>query len=119
MKKKVVLVQDNEEILEIMDEALKDEGFDVIASLTPKPIEEIERMKPDAIVIDDHIQGKRRGSDVIKEVKENKKTKDVSAVLTSTSNKLPEQAKLCSADDYIQKPFDLEEMINVVKKNTA
>ncbi|MET4081906.1 two-component system response regulator VicR [Pedobacter sp. UYP30] len=118
MKKKVILVQDNEEILEIMDEALEDEGFEVTALLAPKPIEEIEQIKPDAIVVDDHIKGKKRGSEVIKEVKDNKKTAKVAAVLTSTSGKLPEQAKLCDADDYIQKPFDLDEMISVVKRNT-
>ncbi|MGY3054405.1 two-component system response regulator VicR [Pedobacter sp. UYEF25] len=118
MKKKIVLVQDNVEVLEIMDEALADEGFEVIASLAPKPLSEMEELKPDAIVIDDHIKGTKRGSEVIKEVKQNKKTEKVSAVLTSTSNKLAEQAKLCNADDYIQKPFELEEMISVVKKNT-
>lgn len=117
-RKKVVLVQDNKEILEIMEEALEDEGFDVEASLTTKPIEEMAVTKPNAIVVDDHIVGKKRGSEVIKEVKENKKNAKIFAVLTSTSIELPKQAEACLADDYIQKPFDLDEMIEVVKKNT-
>ncbi len=117
-RKKIVLVQDNREILEIMEDVLQDEGFDVEASLTTKPIEKIATSKPDAIVIDDHIAGERKGSQVIKEIKNNNKTKNVSAVLTSTSNELPKQAKACLADDYIQKPFDLDEMVKVVKKNT-
>lgn len=118
MKKKVILVQDNKEILEIMDEVLEDEGFDVTASLTTEPIDRIEEIKPDAIVVDDHIKGKKKGSTVIKEVKESIKTEHVSAILTSTSAQLPDQAKECKADDYIQKPFELDDMINVIKRNT-
>lgn len=37
MKKKVVLIQDNEDIMVIMDEVLKEEGFDVTASLNIEP----------------------------------------------------------------------------------
>lgn len=117
-KKKVVLVQDNKEILEIMEEALEDEGFDVTASLTTKPLQEIGETKPSAVVIDDHISGSKRGSQVVRELKKDEKTSDVSAILTSTSEKLPKQAEDCNADDYIQKPFELEDMIEVVKKNT-
>ena len=117
-KKKVVLIQDNKEILEIMEEALEDEGFNVIASLDTKPIEAIPITKPAALVIDDHIAGKKRGSEIIKEVKENKKTANLSAILTSTSNDLPIKAKVCKADDYIIKPFELDDMIDLVKKNT-
>ena len=118
-KKKVVLIQDNKEILEIIEEALEDEGFDVVASLDTKPIEAIPKMKPDVLVIDDHIAGKKRGSEIIQEVKGDKKTENLSSILTSTSNDLPAKAKECKADDYILKPFELDDMINVVKKNTG
>ncbi|MCX2429712.1 MULTISPECIES: response regulator [unclassified Pedobacter] len=117
MKKKVVLIQDNKEILEIMDQVLEEEGFDVTASLTTDPVEKIDEIDPDVVVVDDHIKGEKKGSEVIKDLKSDPETEDVSAVLTSTSNKLPEEAKECKADDYIEKPFDIDHMINVVKKN--
>lgn len=117
-RKKVVLVQDNKEILEIMEEALEDEGFEVIGSLTTEPIQEINKTKPDAVVVDDHIAGSKRGSQVVKELKDDVKNASVSAILTSTSEKLPKQAEECNADAYIQKPFELDEMVDVVKKNT-
>jgi two-component system, OmpR family, response regulator VicR len=118
MKKKVVLVQDNKDILDIMDEVLKEEGFDVTPSLTTEPIEKIEEIDPDVVIVDDHIKGKKRGAQVIKELKSDPETQDVSAVLTSTSNNLPQQAEDCKADDYIEKPFDIEHMVEVVKKNS-
>ena len=68
MKKKVVLVQDNKDILDIMDQVLDEEGFDVTASLTTEPIEKIEEINPDVIVIDDHIKGTKKGSKIIKEL---------------------------------------------------
>lgn len=118
MKKKVVLIQDDEDILEIMDVVLSDEGFDVTASLTTEPIENIEEIDPDVVVVDEHIQGGKKGSKVIEELKNDPDTEDVSAVLTSTSPHLPLKAKECKADDYIEKPFDLDHMVDVVKKNS-
>jgi len=117
MKKKVVLVQDNKDILDIMDQVLDEEGFDVTASLSTDPIDKIDKIEPDVVVIDDHIKGSKRGSKIIKELKSDPETEDISAVLTSTSEKLPQIAKESKADDFIQKPFDIDHMVEVVKKN--
>jgi two-component system response regulator VicR len=117
MKKKVVLVQDNEDILDIMDQVLEEEGFEVTSSLTTEPIENIDEIDPDVVVIDDHIKGDVRGHEVVKDLKTDPETEDVPVILTSTSDKLPEQAAACKADDYIQKPFDIDHMVEVVKRN--
>lgn len=118
MKKKVVLVQDNEDILDIMDQVLTEEGFDVIPSLTTESIEKIEEIEPDIVIVDDHIKGNKKGSEVIEDLKSEPETEDISAVLTSTSHTLPKEASDCKADDYIRKPFDIDDMIEVVKKNS-
>ncbi|UXD70686.1 response regulator [Sphingobacterium faecium] len=118
MKKKVVLIQDDEDILDIMDEVLKDEGFEVTSSLSTEPIEKIDEIDPDVVVVDEHIRGSKKGSEVIELLKSDAETEDISAVLTSTSYDLPQKAKDCKADDYIEKPFDLDHMVDVVKKNS-
>lgn len=117
MKKKVVLIQENEVILDIMDEVLEDEGFEVTPSLTTEPIENIEEIDPDVVVVDDHIKGEKKGSEVIKELKSDPDTEDLSSVLTSTAHNIAKTAENCQADDYIQKPFDIDHMIDVVRKN--
>jgi two-component system response regulator VicR len=118
MKKKVVLIQDNEDILDIMDQVLEEEGFAVTPSLTTKTIEKIDEIEPDVVIIDDHIQGGKKGAKVIEELKSDPNTHEIGAVLTSTSNNLPQIAKECKANDYLQKPFDINHMIDVVKKNS-
>ncbi|MCY0976781.1 response regulator [Chryseobacterium wangxinyae] len=117
MKKKVVLVQDNPEILEIMDQVLDEAGFEVIGSLTTEPIENVEEIDPDVVVVDDHIKGDVKGSEVIKELKSDPDTEEIPAVLTSTSSSIKQDARDCKADDYIEKPFGIDEMIDVVKRN--
>lgn len=117
MKKKVVLIQDDEDILDIMDEVLTDEGFDVTPSLTTEPIDNINEIDPDVVVVDEHVQGGKKGTKIIEELKCDPETEDLSAVLTSTSYDLPQKAQACKADDYIEKPFDLDHMVDVVKKN--
>ncbi|MDR6919567.1 MULTISPECIES: response regulator [Chryseobacterium] len=118
MKKKIVLIQDDKDVLEVMDEILEDEGFDVIPSLTTEPIKRIDKIDPDLVIVDDNIKGSKKGSKVIKGLKDDPQTEDLSAVLTSTSYDLPKTAEACKADDFIEKPFDIDHMINVVKKNS-
>lgn len=118
MKKKIILVQDNKEILEIMDEVLEEEGFDVTGSLTTEPIKNIDKIDPDIVIIDDHIKGSFKGSEVIKQLKSDQHTENIPAILTSTSNHLPSEAAACEADDFIAKPFAIDDMIDTVKKNT-
>ncbi|MFF5382412.1 response regulator [Pedobacter suwonensis] len=118
MKKKVVLVQDNEDILNIMDQVLEEERFNVTSSLTTEPIKNIDKINPDVVVIDEHIKGAVRGSEVVKDLKAGLETQDLPVILTSTSDKLLEQAEACKADDYIQKPFDIDHMVDVVKRNS-
>jgi len=117
MKKKIVLIQDDKDILNVMDEILEDEGFDTVVSLTTEPIDRIDDIDPDLIIVDDNIKGNKKGSKVIEELKNDPETEELSAVLTSTSNDLPRTAKECKADDFIEKPFDIDHMIEVVKKN--
>ncbi|QQT32904.1 response regulator [Sphingobacterium multivorum] len=117
-KKKAVVIQDNEDILNIMDEVLVDEGFDVIPSLTIEPIEELEAIDPDILIVDDHIKGSKKGSEVIKELKADPDTEELPSVLTSTDSDIAKTAAECKADDFIEKPFDLDHMVDVVKRNS-
>jgi two-component system response regulator VicR len=117
MKKKVILVQDNQDILEIMDEVLVEEGFDVTSSLTTDPLKKVDKIEPDLVIIDEHIKGTVKGSQVIKALKSDERTVNIPAVLTSTSNNLASLAEDCKADDFINKPFEIDEMLNTVKKN--
>jgi two-component system response regulator VicR len=118
MKKKIVLIQDNAAILDIIDDVLTDEGFEVTASLTTEPIKNIESIQPDLLIVDDHLKDSKKGSEIIAELKSDPNTEDVSAILTSTSNDLAEVSKSCNADDYIEKPFDIDHMVEVVKNNS-
>ncbi len=117
-KKKAVVIQDNEDILNIMDEVLVDEGFDVIPSLTTEPIEELADIDPDILIVDDHIKGSKKGSEVIKELKADPDTEELPSVLTSTDSDIAKTADECKADDFIEKPFDLDHMVDVVKRNS-
>ncbi|ANF49038.1 hypothetical protein A0O34_00015 [Chryseobacterium glaciei] len=76
-----------------MDHVLTEEGYDVTPSLTTKPIDNIDEIKPDVVIVDDHIKGNKKGSEVIEELKSDTETEDLSAVLTSTSPDVPKKQK--------------------------
>lgn len=112
-----MLIQDDEQILELMDHILTNEGYDVTPSLTTEPIEEIEEIDPDVVIVDEYIKGDKRGTEVIEELKSDSATEEVSAVLTSTSSDVAQKAEECKADDFIKKPFEIDHLLDVVKKN--
>lgn len=118
MKKKIILIQDNKEILDLMDDVLTNDGFDVTPSLTTEPIQNIDSIEADVIIVDDYVKGPKKGSELIAELKSDPETEDMSAILTSTSSDLPQISAACNADDYIEKPFDIDDMINVVRNNS-
>jgi two-component system response regulator VicR len=118
MKKKIVLIQNNEVVLKIIDGILTDEGFDVTSSTTADPINDIDSINPDVIIVDDHLPGPKKGSEIISELKSDPQTENLSAVLTSTSTNLAQLSKDCKADDYIEKPFDIDRMVQVIRKNS-
>ena len=115
MKKKVVLIQDNKEIPDIMDDVLTFKGFEVTASLTLDPIRNIDAIEPDLRIVDDHLRESKKGSQIIAELKSDPNTEDLSAILTSTSNNLAEVSKECNADDYIEKPVDIDQMLRLLE----
>ena len=46
--------------MDIIDDVLTDEGFEVTASLTTEPIQNIESIEPDLLIVDDHISGSKK-----------------------------------------------------------
>lgn len=111
---KIVIIEDNPDILEIMGYILKDEGNEVISSPDHKIVEDLVDINPDLVLMDELLPG-ARGSELCLKIKEDEKTKHIPVVLVSTIPHLDKLAAKCHADAYIEKPFSitvLSELIN-------
>ncbi len=114
MKRKVLIIDDEPDIREIVRIYLSDEGYDVIeADNGHDGILKAQELKPDLIVIDIMMPG-INGFEVAKHLKDDPNTQDIPIIILSVlaHDSQYRQGIL----DYISKPFRQEELVNTIHK---
>lgn len=116
-KEKVLIVDDEEHILELLKFNLSNSGYNVICANNGIDAYNIAKAeKPDLVLLDLMIPG-MDGLDVCKEIKKNPETlKAAIIMITAKSEELDKILGLeLGADDYITKPFSVRELLARVK----
>lgn len=114
MRKRILIIEDDEDILEILAFILQEEGYDVSTLKDGGAIDSIAGDVPDLIICDIWLPH-RKGTEICKILKADPVTADVPFILISTTMNLPQIARNCGADAHVEKPFHIQEMVNIVK----
>jgi CheY-like chemotaxis protein len=105
-KPRILVADDEEDVLVLMQSILARDGFEVKVSPNGKNIIElVNRHPPDIILLDIHMQGVD-GEEICKELKCNKSTRKIPVILFSANADIDTIAASCGADDYLLKPFN-------------
>lgn len=118
MTKKILVVDDEKDIVELIQYNLEQEGFEVIAAYNGKEALDAMDEKPDLIVLDVMMPG-IDGYEVCTRVRDNEKYKNIPILfLTAKSSEFDEIHGLnLGADDYIPKPVSIKKLIARIKSN--
>ena len=110
MAKKILVVEDDANIAELLRLYLEKEGFDVsIASDGGKGVAEFERFSPDLVILDIMLPV-LDGWGVCREIRSGSKVPII--MLTAKGETFDKVSGLeMGADDYIVKPFEIKELI--------
>lgn len=115
---KILLIDDDSDLLTIFETTLKKEGFEVITALDGAAgLEKAKSEKPDLILID-QILPDMNGNDILKTLKQEESTKNVPMAILSNfgQNELVQQAIDEGALDYILKyQIEPQDLVNKVK----
>jgi DNA-binding response OmpR family regulator len=114
--KKIVLAEDDPDIRFILNLALNDAGYEVEALPDGNSIVEEGRESPDLYILDKALPT-IDGLAICKYLKINKKTRDVPIIMISCYHELKRIAKKYGVDDFIEKPFDLNLLLQKVHRN--
>jgi len=112
---KILVIEDNPDIKEVLDYILKIEGYEVIPCQDGTSLNSLDIIKPDIILMDDILAG-IRGSALCQQLKADVRTKDLPVILISAMPNVRDTAAKCGADTYIEKPFNIDELIDMVKQ---
>jgi len=116
MKKRILLVDDEKDIIEFLEYNLVQEGYDVISA--NDGLQAIDKLgeSPDLIVLD-VLMPKMNGFEVCARIRENDKYKNIPVLfLTAKISEIDEVHGLSlGADDYITKPISPKKLVARIK----
>ena len=121
MRKKVLLVEDNKNIVMTMRMALEGRGYEVVVATDGVgAVEEALSCAPDAILLDLVIP-KLDGFDVLRELRREPKTRDIPVIVISAKAAEDDirEARKLGAKEYIVKPFNPEELVGAIARVLA
>ena len=114
-RKKVLIVEDDKDIAELVKLVLETENFEVEAELNPESAyEKAKSSRPDAIMLD-LLMPRMDGWTIFKKLRQDHSFDDVPiAILTGKSQQVDQMVGLhiMNVDAYITKPFGKQELID-------
>ena len=117
MKEKIFIVDDEEDIREILEVNLKNEGYEIYSfPSADKAMEKLDKIQPDLFILDIMMEG-MDGYEFCRILRSSEKNKNIPIIFLSA--KTEEFDKVLGlelgGDDYVSKPFGIKELISRVK----
>ncbi|MDD4894616.1 MAG: response regulator [Candidatus Omnitrophica bacterium] len=119
MAKTIMLVDDELDLLKVTSFRLKRAGYEVVTAVDGQAaLDLLKGNKPDLVLLDVHLPI-IDGYEVCKRMKENEELKQIPVIFfsaTSSAQKIEAKTKELNAQGYLIKPFEAENLINIIKK---
>ena len=116
MKKTILVVDDDVNILELCSIILTECGYHVVSSqISHDIIEKVADVKPDAILMDNWIPD-IGGIKATQLLKSHPEFKSIPVIYFSANNDIQTLAEKAGADAILAKPFDLDELETLILK---
>jgi DNA-binding response OmpR family regulator len=116
MKKKVLVAEDDKAIIDVLRIILENEGYEVFTADQGVTIHStIKEHNPDMVLLDIWLYGED-GGEIARSIKTKHETKDIPVILMSANNETEKITKESGADDFLLKPFNIDELLGIVRK---
>ncbi|MDP3996276.1 MAG: response regulator [bacterium] len=115
MTKKILVIEDNDDILEALSIILKSASYEVHLSKGRESILGlIENTEPKLIILD-ALLGGVDGREIAKKIKEDTRLSGIPIIMISAHPELEQMAFECGIEDFISKPFDISTLLGKVR----
>lgn len=112
--KRIFIADDDQDILEIISMILRTKNYDIQATSDANDIFKLDNNNlPDLILMDIWMSG-LDGREICKCLKTDAHTKDIPFIFISANSNIEEITKEYKADDYIAKPFEMQDLLSKI-----
>ena len=115
MNKRVLILDDDLDILQICTIVLKKKGFDVqTLNNSNQVVNQVMSYQPDVILMDNWIPGPG-GIEATRLLKVSPETQEIPVIFFSANSNVTQLAREARADYFLQKPFDITDLEAIVQ----
>ena len=119
MAKKILVIDDDKDVRDMVTYVLEEAKYEVAASGEAKILNSINDINPDLVMMDNWLtewKSDANGQQLSRQLKLNPATSHIPVIIISAMSNIKEIAEAGLADAYLQKPFDVVSLIDMVKK---
>ena len=125
MQKKILIIDDDIDLVEAMRLTLENAGFEVIdAQDGQKGLEQIKVAKPDLVLLDVMMETQDEGFHIAYQIRNNNETSDLPIIMltavpseTGFSFDKEKDEDFLPVDEFLEKPINPDLLIDYVKKS--
>jgi DNA-binding response OmpR family regulator len=119
MSKLIQIIEDDEAIRDVIEYILQQSEFDVTVAANAKEFKiNLFNTLPDLILMDVRLPD-GNGLQLCRKLKQSIDTRHIPVIIMSAHATAKESSKEALADDFISKPFDLDELQKLIEKHLA
>ena len=111
----ILVVDDNQDLCEMMETVLQLEGYDVVALTNPLLLPEVLAGKHPQLIVSDMLMSGVDGRVLCKNLKGDPATSDIKVMMVSAHPDAELKSREAGADDFLAKPFGIDEFLEKVK----
>lgn len=118
-QKHILIAEDDPGIIEVVEIILQDAGYIPHIASSYSEVAEVLKAHPVSLIFLDILLSGENGSDIAKTLKKDPNTSQIPILLLSANMSIEQIAKETGVDGFLQKPFDLDDFLAVIKHHTS
>lgn len=112
-----MIADDDPGIVDAIEAILEFEGYQVTTTTDGADVLDLKDDLPDLLLLDIWMSGED-GRDICKRMKQLEATRNIPVIMISASRDIKSSAMAAGADDFVAKPFEINELLDKIKRLT-
>jgi DNA-binding response OmpR family regulator len=113
--KKIMIADDDPGIVDAVEIILDFEGYEVSSTVNGSTVLDMKTEFPDLLLLDIWMSGSD-GRDICRELKQRMDTRAIPIIMISASRDIERSAYEAGADDFLAKPFEIDDLLGKIKR---